>query len=38
MDLDVFESDFLRMVDRYVPYVSNLYLSDSSSKKKHLLP
>ena len=38
MDLDVFESDFLRMVDRYVPYVSNLYLSDSNSKARHLFP
>lgn len=38
MDLDLFESDFLRMVDRYVPYVANLYLSDSNSKTRHLIP
>lgn len=38
MDLDLFESDFLRRVDRFVPYVSNLYLNDASSKTTHLFP
>ncbi len=38
MDLDLFESDFLRRVDRFVPYVSTLYLSDSTSSKTHLMP
>lgn len=38
MDLDKFESEFLRVVDRYVPYVSNLYLSDSNPKNRHLFP
>lgn len=38
MDLDLFESDFLRRVDRFVPYVSNLYLSDSTASAHHLFP
>ena len=38
MDLDVFESDFLNKVDRFVPYVSTLYLSDANSKSRHLFP
>jgi hypothetical protein len=38
MDLDLFESDFLRRVDRFVPYVSNLYLSDSTTSTHHLFP
>ena len=38
MDLDLFESDFLKRVDRFVPYVSNLYLSDSTSSSSHLFP
>lgn len=38
MDLDLFESDFLKRVDRFVPYVSNLYLSDSTASAHHLFP
>ena len=38
MDLDLFESDFLNKVDRFVPYVSTLYLSDADPKAKHLFP
>ena len=38
MDLDDFEKDFLRKVDQYVPYVSNLYLSDATSSAYHMVP
>jgi len=38
MDLDLFEKDFLNKVDRFVPYVSNLYLSDANPKARHLFP
>jgi len=38
MDLDDFENDFLKKVDRFVPYVSNLYLSDANSSSHHMIP
>lgn len=38
MDLDDFENDFLKKVDRFVPYVSTLYLSDANQKARHLFP
>lgn len=38
MDLDSFETDFLKQVDRFIPYVSNLYLSDANPKSTHLFP
>ena len=38
MDLDLFESDFLKQVDRFIPYVSSLYLSDATPTSHHLFP
>lgn len=38
MDLDSFESDFLKEVDRFVPYVSCLYISDATPSSHHLFP
>lgn len=38
MDLDSFEGEFLWKVDRFVPYVSSLYLSDATRTSNHLFP
>lgn len=38
-DEETFEWDFLRKVDRFVPYMSNLYLCDTTSNwKTHVFP